>query len=92
MEKYTDLGFAKLDTDRICRKGTSEAVFCECKTNEQLIKIFQSFIKAGQNVLGTRASREQYEALKKEIAGIKYNEAARTLTFIQKEIDRKSVV
>ncbi len=86
MEKYTDLGFAKLDTDRICRKGTSEAVFCECKTNEQLIKIFQSFIKAGQNVLGTRASREQYEALKKEIAGIKYNEAARTLTFIQKEI------
>ncbi len=88
MKKYTDLGFAKLDNDRICRKGTSEAVFCQCKTNEQLIKIFKSFIENGQNVLGTRATAEQYKALKKEFEDIKYNEAAQTLVFSQKEVKK----
>lgn len=27
MEKYTDIGFAKIDNDRIRRRGASEAVF-----------------------------------------------------------------
>ena len=41
MDKYIELDFAKLDTDRVKRRGYSEAVFCECKNDEQLIKIFQ---------------------------------------------------
>ena len=36
---YKDIGFAKLDTERLCRRGYSEAVFCEPKTTEELIKI-----------------------------------------------------
>ena len=62
---YKDIGFAKLDTERLCRRGYSEAVFCEPKTNEELIKIFSAFKDSGQNVLGTRASKEQFEELKK---------------------------
>ena len=80
---YEDIEFAKIDTSRLCRRGYSEAVFCECKTSDELIKIFKTFKEHNQNVLGTRASKEQAEILKKEISEVEYNEKARTITFIQ---------
>ena len=88
MDKYIDLDFAKLDIERQKRRGCSEAVFCECKTTEQLVKIFSEFNKQGQNVLGTRASKEQAEALQEEFKGIKYNQEARTITLINNPIEK----
>ena len=87
-KKYTDLGFAKLDKDRVRRRGNSEAVFCECKTSEQLIEIFKSFNADGQNVIGTRASKEQYDALKKVFENIEYNEKGRTLKLIANPVEK----
>lgn len=87
-KKYTDLGFAKLDKDRLKRRGNSEAVFCECKTPEQLIEIFSSFKSDGQNVIGTRASKEQYEALKKVFETIEYNEKGRTLKLVTNPVEK----
>lgn len=78
----------KLDMERQKRKGYSEAVFCECKTNEQLIRIFKGFKENNQNVIGTRATFEQYKALKKEFKDIQFNKEAKTLTLIQKEIEK----
>ena len=88
MEKYSDINFAKLDLERQKRRGYTEAVFCECKTVEQLAKIFETFKSNGQNVLGTRASKEQFEGLKKLFPEIEYNETARTLTLIQNPIEK----
>lgn len=88
MNKYIDLDFAKLDIERQKRRGCSEAVFCECKTTEQLIKIFSEFNKQGQNVLGTRATKEQAEALQEEFKGIKYNQEAGTITLINNPIEK----
>ena len=86
MDKYIELDFAKLDTDRVKRRGYSEAVFCECKNDEQLIKIFQSFKDIGFNVIGTRCSKNQYEILKNQFGEIiKYNEQGRVVTLIQKK-------
>ncbi len=45
-KKYADIDFAKLDIERQKRRGAAEAVFCECKTDEQLIKIFQKIGRA----------------------------------------------
>ena len=87
-KKYTDLGFAKLDKDRVRRRGKSEAVFCECKTSEQLVDIFKSFNADGQNVIGTRASKEQYDALKKVFENIEYNEKGKTLKLIANSIEK----
>ena len=87
-KKYTDLGFAKLDKDRVRRRGNSEAVFCECKTSEQLIEIFKSFNADGQNVIGTRASKEQYEDLKRVFENIQYNEKGKTLKLIANSIEK----
>lgn len=87
-EKYIDLSFAKLDIERTKRRGCSEAVFCECKTNEQLVEIFSAFSENGSNVLGTRASVEQYNALKAKFENIIYNEKARVMTLVQQPIEK----
>lgn len=84
-----NIEFAKLDTERLCRRGYSEAVFCECKTTDELIKIFSTFKKNGQNVLGTRASEAQYIAMKDVFPEINYNKKGRTLTLITKENVKK---
>ncbi len=88
MEKYSDLDFAKLDIERKKRRGYTEAVFCECKTPEQLVKIFDTFQKNGQNILGTRASEDQFKALQKSFPEINYNETARVLTLVTNPIEK----
>ena len=89
MDKYIELDFAKLDIDRIKRRGCSEAVFCECKSTEQLVKIFQAFFETGANVLGTRANESQYKVLKEKFGDlISYNESAKVLTLVQNKIEK----
>lgn len=89
MNKYIELDFAKLDTDRIKRRGYSEAVFCECKTEEQLTKIFEKFYESGSNILGTRANENQAKVLQEKFGDkIKYDETSKIVTLIQKEIKK----
>ncbi len=87
-EKYIDLNFAKLDIERVKRRKYSEAVYCECKSNDQLAEIFKTFSQNGQNVIGTRASKEQYEAVKSVLPSVEYNEKARVLTLVTKKIEK----
>lgn len=88
MKNFEDLGFAKIDTQRLYRKGYSEAVYCECKTDEQLIKIFKTLMDKGQNIIGTRASLKQAEILKKEFKEIHYDDTAKIVTLVQNEIQK----
>lgn len=89
MDKYIELNFAKLDIDRLVRRGYPEAIFCEHKTKEQLLKIFQEFYNDNSNILATRASLEQFEFLKKEFSNlIEYNETSKTITLIQNKIEK----
>lgn len=89
MSKYIELDFAKLDIDRVKRRGYSEAVFCECKTEEQLTKIFEKFYEAGSNILGTRANKKQILALKEKFGDkIKYDETSKVVTLIQNKIKK----
>lgn len=81
---YEDLGFAKLDHHRSLRSGFGEVVFCQGKSMEHLIKIYKSFYERDTNVLGTRASQEQYEKVKEILPMVKYDPISRILS-IQKE-------
>lgn len=87
-EKYIDLDFAKLDIERQKRRGCSEAVFCECKTPEQLVKIFTELENNGQNVLGTRVLPEQVSVLKDKFANLRYNEKARVVTLVNSPVEK----
>jgi NCAIR mutase (PurE)-related protein len=61
---YTDLGFARIDHHREIRTGYPEIVYCAGKKNDQVREIFRVMIKKESNVIGTRASKEMYEAVK----------------------------
>lgn len=56
--------YAKIDHNRKERAGTSEVVFCQGKKDEFLVNIYKSIYNEAGEVLGTRASKEQYELVK----------------------------
>ena len=76
---YEDIGFAKLDHHRQIRRGGIETVFCAGKTAEQVRAIFQRFISAGGNALGTRATPEQAEYVRADIPEVQYDPVSRLL-------------
>ena len=41
MRRYKDLGFAKVDIDRVHRRGFPEVIFCQGKNKEQVKRIAQ---------------------------------------------------
>ncbi|MDF2588838.1 MAG: mutase (PurE)-related protein [Anaerocolumna sp.] len=80
---YEDLGFAKLDHHRSLRSGFGEVVFCQGKDSSHLTEIYKKFYEHDTNVLGTRASKEQYEFVKKALPMVEYDPISRILS-IQK--------
>lgn len=76
-----DIGCAKLDLNRAVRSGYPEVVFCQGKADEHLIKIFRKLYEANGEVLGTRASAEQYELVKEAMpyVPVQYDKLARIM-------------
>jgi hypothetical protein len=60
---FEDLGFAKVDHHRALRQGMPEVIFSEGKTPGQVAKIFARLAEHEGNVLATRATGEQYQAV-----------------------------
>ena len=61
---FKDLGYAKLDDHRKLRSGLRETVFCQGKPDEYLGRIFKELYERNGEVMGTRASAEQYQLVK----------------------------
>lgn len=76
---YEEMGFAKLDGQRKLRQGCSEVVYCSGKKDEYLVEIFQKLYAMNGEVLGTRATKEQYELVKNKLADVTYDEESRIL-------------
>ncbi len=76
---YEDLGFAKLDHHRKLRQGFEEVIYCSGKAEEHLVKIYQTLTAEGVDVLGTRASGEQYEAVRNLLPEAVYDPISRVL-------------
>lgn len=81
-----DLGFAKVDTHRLQRRGLPEVIFCPGKTADQIVRIVRALVEKKQNVFATRASVEQFEKVKQAFPKAVYHELARAITIdIQKK-------
>jgi len=74
---FSDLGFAKIDTDRLRRKGFSEVIYCPGKTKEHLDKITAELIRNKQDVLLTRLDKKTFAYLKKNHPRLKYRSSAK---------------
>lgn len=75
-----ELGYACLDTDRQRRTGFPEVVFCQGKEPKEAAVIFKELYEANGMVLGTRADKEHFEALKFLVPEASYHEKARCIT------------
>lgn len=73
------LAFASIDHHRALRQGQPEVVFCAGKTVEQVVAICERLASASGTFLGTRATREQAEALRAGFPRLEWNLVARTV-------------
>lgn len=89
---FEDLGFAKLDTHRKIRTGFGEVVFCSGKSDAHLKQIFQKLAEDEGNVLGTRASQEQFQLIRSLCPDAVYDPLARLVKVIRKPMELRGSV
>ena len=76
---YEELGYAKLDHHRKLRSGFGETVFCQGKPDAYLAEIFRKLWERDGEVLGTRATPEQYELVRSIVPEVVYDPISRIL-------------
>jgi NCAIR mutase (PurE)-related protein len=76
---FEDLGFAKVDHHRALRAGFPEVVLAEGKTAKQVASIFSRLARHEKSVLATRASKEQFAAVRRVVRKAEHRELARAI-------------
>jgi pyridinium-3,5-biscarboxylic acid mononucleotide synthase len=82
---YTDLGFARIDHHREMRTGYPEIIYCAGKSVGQVSEIFKVMSEKENNVIGTRANDEMYEAVRNISDGAVYYPMARIISLQKKK-------
>lgn len=83
---YKELAYAKIDNHRELRVGYPEVIYCAGKTADQVKGIVEFMITKGNNILGTRASKEIFSVVKEICSDAEYNELGRTITVKRKAV------
>lgn len=91
-QPFEELGYAKIDTHRKLRLGFPEVIFCSGKANSHLLEIFKRIYEEEGEVLGTRASKEQYEYLRKEYPQVQYDEISRIIKIEKEDKKREGLI
>ena len=83
---FEDLGFANIDHHRKLRTGYPEAVFCQGKKPQQIAEIMKGLADKNANVIGTRATVTDYEAVKEVLPEVEYFEDARIIALLRDKV------
>lgn len=75
-----NIGFARVDLDRAHRRGLPEVIYCPGKTADQIAQIISALAAAGQNVLATRATPEQFAVVRRTHPRAIYHELPKAIT------------
>ena len=84
---FEDLGYAKVDHHRSIRTGVPEVIYSAGKTIEQILGIAQRLSEHHDNIMASRATREQYEAVKQVIPDCHYHEMARIIVIKPRPVE-----
>ena len=87
-QPFEELGFAKLDLHREVRTGFQEVVYCAGKQDAYLVSIFQKLYEKNGEVLGTRATAEQYALISKSFPQVQYDTISKILKIEEKPEDK----
>lgn len=82
---FEDVEYAHIDHHRSLRHGMPEVIYCEGKTTEQITGIIKSMLKAGSDILATRASAAVYTAVRKLDKRAAYHIASRAISIQHKK-------
>jgi pyridinium-3,5-biscarboxylic acid mononucleotide synthase len=82
---YTDLGFARIDNHREMRTGYPEIIYCAGKSVDQVKEIFRVMAGKENNVIGTRANIEMFEAVKSVLPEAVFHPIARIISLQKKK-------
>ena len=77
---FKDMDFARIDNHRSLRTGYPEVVFCQGKTDNQIADIMELLWQKNNTVMGTRATEQNYRAVKARIPAAEYFAEARIIT------------
>ena len=84
-EPFEEMGYAKIDSHRKLRSGFAEVIFCQGKSDEHLLSIFRRIYEDEGEVMGTRASQEQYELIKARYKEVFYDPLSHIIKLERKE-------
>jgi NCAIR mutase (PurE)-related protein len=76
---FENLGFAHVDHHRSLRTGHPEVIFCQGKTQEQVVAIAERIVEQGSVLLATRAVPETAQALIERFGAAVHDPVARTV-------------
>lgn len=89
---YENLGFASLDHHRALRQGFPEVIFCEGKTERQVVTIARTLLGTNDSLLATRVERPVARALLRICKRAVYHEAARVVAIAPPKLVRRGSV
>jgi NCAIR mutase (PurE)-related protein len=79
-EGIHDLGFARVDLDRVRRCGRPEVILCQGKLPNEVSEIAEVLRRNNQLVLATRAEAAHFEAVQRRLPDAVFHERARCIT------------
>lgn len=80
---FEDLGFANIDHHRNLRTGYPEAVFCQGKKPQQIAAIMKELAQVNKNVIGTRATEKDFEAVQKVLPKARFFPDAKMIVIME---------
>ena len=75
-----DLGYARVDLDRVRRCGRPEVIYCEGKLPDEVCGIAETLRQNDQLVLATRAEIAHFDAVRSRLPDAVFHERARCIT------------
>lgn len=85
---FEDLGFANIDHHRNLRTGYPEAVFCQGKKPQQIAAIMKELAQVNKNVIGTRATEKDFEAVQKVLPKARFFSDAKMIVLMEDTVPR----
>ncbi len=95
MLPFEDLGFARTDNHRALRTGYPEVIYCMGKTNGQICAIVERLASGHKTIIASRATDENYDAVKKVRTDAVYKKDARIIIIgepVAPQTDKKILV
>lgn len=84
---FKDIGHTKIDMHRELRSGYPEVIYCPGKTIDQIKEIIACMLdRSDNNILATRATEKEYNAVKTICEDAVYNCSARIIAIRRKKL------